>query len=171
MRIAGTDPGKTGICICLDTDTSQGFIHKFQYNDDNGLDLGRWFAFIQQTDPQLIFLERVSGHAKSGSWSPSTLFKLGFSAGQINAAVAMTGKPFRLVSPQKWQKFIHVGIEGESAKDKSMTAYRQFAPHNPIPQKGKNPNHNIVDAFLIAMFGILNTPNGENRKWDLKIVK
>lgn len=171
MRIAAIDPGKTGICVCLDTESGDGFIHKFKFNDENAIDLGRWFHFVGLTNPEMFILERVAGHAKSGSWSPSTLFKLGFSAGQINAAVAMTGKPFRLVAPIKWQKFIHVGIEADSAKQKSMIAYRQFAPHNPIPQKGKNPNHNIVDAFLIAMFGVLTIANGVNKKWVLKIVK
>lgn len=158
MKIGGVDPGRAGIGLVIDTVANKLWFHKFKYDDEFNLELGGWFNFIQRTNPSIIFIERVAGHggSKTGGikWSPATLFKLGDSFGQIRAAVAMTGKPFRLVSPRKWQNKMHDGIDGKTAKDKSMTAYNQLFPNGPIPtRKGCKPNNNIVDALIIAAYG------------------
>lgn len=154
MRIAAIDPGKNGRCVVVWAGHEMAWEHKFRWTDDGNLDLGGWFKFTTIVCPSIIFIEQVAGHHRSGGttrWSPSTLFKLGDVFGQIRAAAAMTGKPCRFVSPQKWQKHIHSGITGDTAKQKTETAYSKFYPSNPIPARnGCKPNHNTVDALMIA---------------------
>jgi len=176
MIIGGVDPGRTGVGLVIDTVANKLWFHKFKFDDDNNMELGGWFNFIHRTNPSIIFIERVAGHggSKSGGikWSPATLFKLGDAFGQIRAAVAMTGKPFRLVSPRKWQKKMHDGIDGPTAKAKSMALYDQMFPNGPIPSRnGCKPNNNVVDALIIAAYGHGELNDGKIGTLEYEVLK
>jgi len=161
MIIAGIDPGKEGYCVALDILTKTIWKYPINFDRNGILNLDEFEnEFFGKIKPDLIILEKVMGR---GGWGATQTFSMGLSYGQIHLATKKIGVPYRLVIPQTWQKLIFEGITQKlPAKIKANLAYRQLFPNDPIPnlRGSKNKNENIVDALLIATYGIMKYGDG-----------
>lgn len=176
MKIGGIDPGKNGACVVLDDSSNSAWQFRFKYRNDEML-VFDWCNFVRKVQPDIFVIEELSagrGDVRSGKWAPSTMFKLGLVYGQAIAAVALTGVPYYMARPVRWQKRVcdvaDVNRKGRTAKESSGDAYANLFPHAPIPVSTRNgspcaPNHNIVDALLIATMGVLEYGNGNINPW------
>ena len=165
MFIAGIDPGKQGAIVILHTNDTVAFKYKLKYPDGD-LCHNSVHDILSLHRPGLIIIEKVQGF--KGASATST-FNFGYAVGQLNLAVRASNIPYKLITPQRWQKELHVGIKGSlSAKERTMAAYRQMFPHEPIPKgpRGGKIDDNVLDAFVIAVYGVIKYGNRIIRKWE-----
>lgn len=145
MKILGVDPGKTGSCCLLDTDTNSATFLNFKVDKNNFLQADTLYAFIMQNEPDIIVMEKVQGRGGMGA---TAVFTFGYVTGQIVNTIKFTHMPFKHITPQSWQKKMHSGQDGSmNPKEKSLAAFNNLCPDYPL---GKKPKQDIVDAFLIA---------------------
>lgn len=169
MIVAGIDPGKQGAIVLLDSERPVAHFMTLPYSDDGFLlsqQVHKWMKLWGY--PDLVVLEKIKpGGAKS---FPSAMFQLGVSYGQVLQFLHIAKVPLRLPYPQQWQKVMHEGIPAKlSSKERSAAAYRMLFPHGPISKgpKGGKINENVVDALLIATYGVLKFGGGKIHPWRL----
>jgi len=171
MIISGIDPGKTGYCVVVDDQTNKSWKHQFKFDAQGLLNEIEFKKFFSICNPDLIILEKV--HGRDG-WGAQQTFSMGMAFGQIHMAVRNMKIPYRLVSPVIWQKKIFEGItEKLKPKVKADIAYKQLFPTDPVPNKrnSEKKNDNLVDALLIASFGVFTYGNGFVRPWVFRTEK
>jgi hypothetical protein len=96
--------------------------------------------------------ERV--HAMPGQ-GVSSMFTFGHNVGMIEGILKAYGVPYSKVTPQSWQKEIHVGIDKKlDPKERSRRAAAQLFPHSDFrkSERCKKAHDGIVDAVLIAEY-------------------
>jgi hypothetical protein len=165
MMVAAIDPGKKGYVVVLDSKSDQAHKFKLEFDAQGGLDGHLLQKQITESKAELILLEKVMG--RSG-WSATNNFNFGSAWGQLYQIIRLSNLPHRLVVPQQWQKIIHQGIDGKlEAKEKSLVAYTQFFPHNPIPRGPRSGkiDDNLLDAMLIATYGVMEYAKDSFRSW------
>lgn len=175
MIVVGIDPGKKGCAVALSTDAPKGFGYLLDFDKAGHLDTAKLTRFLDLTRPSVIVCEKVMGRGGDG-WGATQVFNFGFTCGEINAVIGTWAKKhhasIHYVPPQNWQKVIHEGVASSlAAKTRSMIAYERMFPHRPIPltPKSKKTDDNIVDALLIATWGVLRVANRELQSWTLDI--
>lgn len=176
MRIAGADPGKLGVITVLSADSAHGWYHPLNYNKAGYLDVGRVWWFLQTSKPDVLILEKVQGRGGMGA---TQTFNFGFACGELNALLRCYADQgnclgLKYASPQEWQKVIHEGIGGKlKPKERTELAYERLFPHKPIPTgpKGGKINDNVVDALMLATYGVLKLGGGVLRPWTLTKVE
>jgi len=167
MRIAGIDPGKKGVVVALDSDGGGMRIHKLGFDSAGTLVWDWFYKFTKDADINLFIVERPRGR---GGFTATSTFALGEVCGQVRQVVAQTQIPWRHVDPKVWQEVIHKGIPANrSPKIKSQAAYEQLYPHKPLPltPRSKKTDDNLIDALLIATYGVLKYGGGKLQRWDL----
>ena len=87
------------------------------------------------------YIEAITAHATR--LNVTATFSMGGNWWLWRAALLFEGRPFDLITPQKWKKI--VGIPNGSDKDKSLEVARMLYPDAKV---GKN--HNKADALLMA---------------------
>jgi len=159
MKILGVDPGKTGACCLLDTDEDQATYLCFKFDKNNIFDFNTFYAFIMQTEPNMIVMEKVQGRGGMGATS---VFTFGICTGQILNTIKFSGMPFRHITPQSWQKKMHMGQnDSMKPKEKSFAAFNNLCPDYPL---GRKPKMDVIDSFLIAHNEI-----GTYHKWSFNM--
>jgi hypothetical protein len=147
MKICGIDSGKSGAMVCLNDQNSQAIYARFKFDKQNILDAKAMSQFLYEMDPDMVVMEKVSGRSGHGA---TQTFNWGFIVGQ-QTLIALE-HAVKFVTPQAWQKICHAGVSPSlTAKERSMVAFNNTNPNNPL---GSKPNHNVVDAFLIALYGV-----------------
>jgi len=145
MKILGVDPGKTGSCCLLDTDSNEAIYLNFKFDKNNIFDINPFYSLIMQNEPDMIVMEKVQGRGGMGATS---VFTFGICTGQILNTIKFTRMPFKHITPQSWQKKMHSGQDSNmKPKEKSFAAFNNLCPSYPL---GKKPKMDIIDAFLIA---------------------
>ncbi len=82
------------------------------------------------------------------------MFNYGLGFGRIIGWVEALSVPYELVPPTKWQKVMHAGCTGKTAKEKSKNAARRLFPKENFVPKGSVKLHDgLIDALLIAEYG------------------
>lgn len=168
MKIVGIDPGKNGSVVSIDSDNQCSLVvHKLQFDECNILDIFLLNNFLQKESPDCIYIEKIMG--RGGTWGATQNFNFGMIYGQILLAVREAKIPFKMITPQSWQKVIHKGISKSiDSKKRTLIAYKNLFPDQPIPKgpKGGAADPNTIDAFLIAVYGTLDN-YGKILKWRM----
>lgn len=171
MRVIGIDPGGKGAAVALSSKGAETSAIRLPFDKQKQLDIRTWWDWANSwaKPGDLILLEKPS--VGGGNWGKTQIFNFGHVCGQINMAARMTGSAVRLVPPQAWQKMIHEGVNGNlKAKDRTMVAYKQFFPDNPmVPPKCRKADDNAVDALMLAVYGVLKYGGGRLQPWDFDL--
>lgn len=169
MRIAGVDPGKKGAIVVVSCDAPEGFFYRLKYNKAKHLD-DDLLRFLEQAAPDQIVLEKVQGR---GGFNATSTFNFGFACGELNALLrywaSVRSASMHYVAPQTWQKVCHEGIaDGLNPKERSAVAYERLFPHSPgKTPKQKRTDDNVIDALLLATYGVIRFGGGLLRRWEL----
>lgn len=167
--IIGIDPGKNG-GFCLMISRQQMVYYKSPVVgveiDVNGyVDILSDFKSLctqRDLDP-IILLEDV--HAIHGA-AASTTFKFGKAVGLVIGAAIALKIPIILVQPKKWQSKAWKGVKIQKKKDgakfktdtkaTSLLAAKTLFPMEDFlaTKRSKVPHDGIVDATLIAFYGL-----------------
>lgn len=147
MICIGIDSGAQG-CLCeLDVEEKTARYLKIPYRDDgviNGFKIER--AFEGFANAHKVVIEKVQGR---GGWGATQCFSMGKNYGMLLGLLHHV--PITLVQPSTWQKRIHKGIHGTTAKDRSAAV---FASLNPSFGSIKKSDNGLIDAFLIARWAL-----------------
>lgn len=147
MRIIGIDPGKKGWICELDTLTQIARHAPIPYREDGILCKKTFSRLFDLSKQSMIILEKVSGDPRWGSSASMTFGKV---VGYIELMIS--DYPFRAISPRTWQADLHRGYsDSMDSKEKSLAAFRRL---NPNYFSSKKPDHNMIDSFLIAEYGL-----------------
>lgn len=146
----GVDPGLSGGLALISKD---GVIFEPMPCLDGVLDLAALTRWIRAHQPRIrvAFLEAVHAMPKQGV---SSSFKFGRVYGNVEGVLAALGVPYVLVSPQRWQKVMHAGIEGQT-KQKSLVAVSRLFPNLDLraTPRSRTAHEGIAEALLIAEYG------------------
>lgn len=167
--ILGIDPGKDGgFCLLL----PNGDIHYMKSPmiggamDEVGVvDAVSDLVTIahEQHLPITAFIEDV--HSLHGSSAKSN-FEFGGNVKFIRGVILAYRVPLILVQPKKWQSKCWIGIKIQRKKDKNgkmsndtkktslLAAKRLFPSETFIAPNGRKPHDGIVDAALVAYYGM-----------------
>ena len=118
--------------------------------------------------PDLILLETPAVGSHDKKWGNLQIFNMGDVFGQVKSAVRLSGRPTRYLKPSQWQKKMYEGIlQKVPAKEKAVIAYKQLYPNEPIPlpNNRKKPHDGVLDALLIATYGVLEYGGGKLLQW------
>jgi hypothetical protein len=161
MKVIGIDPGKKGVIICLNCETSEAIYHEFKFDKNNFIDYLPVYGFLAQMESDLVVMEKVMGRGGMGA---TASFSFGFTTGQVLSLVRMSKTPFKHVLPAVWQKVVHIGMNSSmTAKEKSMAVFHNMCPDHPL---GLKPKSDIVDAFLIAHSELLGSYRWKFSKFE-----
>lgn len=179
--IIGIDPGKTGAIVAIQPGTPQKIQKWVIPTVGTELDIREMveilFSYVSTTAH--IYVEDV--HAIFGSAAGAT-FTFGFVCGVIQGIVAASGLSYTLVQPKVWQKEIYQGIPeirkpsvkikkgkrigqmmkgAKDTKKMSLLAAKRLFPDVDLKRTPRcdNPHDGIVDALLIAEYGLRRTYN------------
>lgn len=151
--VLGVDPGMGG-ALCI-LDDSGGYLIESMPRIGKQLDLGSLAGWIRSHREQIAraFIEQVSARPGQGV---STMFKFGRAYGSVEGVIAALGIPYELVTPQRWTKIMHAGIEGgQTAKERSLLAAARLYPKvGLIPPGCRVADSGLVDSLLIAGYGL-----------------
>lgn len=151
--VLGVDPGMGG-ALCL-LNKENGYLIESMPRIGKQLDLGALAGWIRAHKDSIerAFIEQVSARPGQGV---STMFKFGRAYGSVEGVIAALGIPYELVTPQRWTKVMHAGIEGgQTAKERSMLAAARLYPMvGLIPPGCRVPDSGLVDSLLIAGYGL-----------------
>lgn len=149
--VLGIDPGLNGALCYIIKDKVIGIpMPKIANNINEG---GLWNILKTIDKPKMAFLEHV--HA-TPIWSRSSCFKFGETYGIIKGILTSLSIPYMEVSPQTWQKKMHMGIPGGlKPKERSLMAAHRFFPDIEFRATlgSKNEHDGLIDAALIAQWG------------------
>lgn len=141
----GIDPGTSGGVIALDQKSKPSGGIAFKNTDH---DISLWFKDLYdlscETNVELVAcIENVHAMPKQGV---SSSFVFGKSYGFIIGLLTAFEIPFKLVTPQSWQKRMQCLTKGD--KNISKAAAQRLWPGYAI-------THAFADALLIAEYGRL----------------
>lgn len=152
----GIDPGKDSF-ICAITDDLVSFYRIPMIGDEIDLRaLNDVFRGLSQ--PNYAVIEDV--HSVFGSSAKSN-FEFGRCVGMLEAFLVSSNIPYTKIQPKKWQKQMWEGIpiqvtsEGKTdTKATSLLAAQRLYPNVDMrkSERAKKPDHNKVDALLIATY-------------------
>jgi len=147
MIVVGIDPGKDGVICALDVAERTASYLDIPYREDgiiNGFMIERVFEGFASAHK--ILIEKVQGR---GGWGATQCFNFGKNYGMLLGLLHHV--PLHHVQPNAWQKSIHKGVKGATAKDRSKSVFRSL---NPSFRDIKKTDSGLIDAFLIARYGL-----------------
>lgn len=149
MIVAGIDTGGSGAAVALDTNSNRAWRQKLAYSKDQKVLLFDLFEYIP---PDVVVIEKIHGR---GGWHANTNFQMGNFFGQMLQILHRENFTYEIVYPEIWTKSFHPKHPVKGTKAKSLAAYLDFYPHDPIgPNRGrggeKGWHDGTVDALLIA---------------------
>jgi crossover junction endodeoxyribonuclease RuvC len=166
--ICGIDPGLDGGVGLLDISTGTVIELVIMPVCGKELDLPDLVRLLQEaTVLEEIWLEKVGATPARRVKGPggkiktvagqgvSSAFKFGDGYGSIKGIAAALGIPLELVAPGRWQKTMHTGASGKTAKQRSVSVALRRYPKIDFRRstRGKVPHSGKVDALLIAEYG------------------
>jgi len=142
----GVDPGKSGAIVCIDSARKIVSATVMPDHPRDIAEIARLYRNAYWT------VEKVSPiHLASAKSS----FTFGYGAGVLEGILTASGVSFNLVPPKNWQKVILEGAAQElSAKDRAYRVASRLWPEYCWPLIGKKPHDGVIDAALIALYGL-----------------
>lgn len=157
MAILGIDPGLEGGLALVNQGGSAVYepMPTLAAKKGDILDLPsltRWLK-AHKSSIEIAYLEMVA--SRPGQSAPS-VFKFGRGYGAIEGILTALEIPYQLVPPKQWCKLMHAGIEAADPKQKSLIAVSRLFPGIDLraTPRSKKPHDGMVDALLIASFGL-----------------
>jgi hypothetical protein len=154
VRLAAIDPGKRGAVVIVNTNSTKATKYLLKYNAEGLLEIDL-LDLLKNCDQ--IIIEKIKGR---GGWHANAVFKMGFYYGQVMHHLMPLSDKIESVLPEVWTGIIHRNVEkitgDNSAKAKTLRAYFDYFPHNPLqikiePDKNRvNYHDGLVDALMIA---------------------
>jgi hypothetical protein len=166
MKIVGIDVGKKGFAVISDSKTKTIDILKFTFDESNNLGINPFKKYLAYYQPDLVVIEKIHGR---GGWGATQNFNFGFLLGQLLTIIREQFLSFTYISPVKWQNLVAKGI-GKSnvrGKERTLIAYRNLFPSNPLPEKNQKIDDNLLDAFMISIAGHLENGSLDNYNFIL----
>jgi len=156
MRVIGIDVGGNGGICTLD---GSGEIISLIPMPKNGTsaspsDIYKHVKPLIEEGNTFAFIEKAQAMPKQGV---SSMFKYGYHAGGLEMIFIALAVPYELVPPKTWQKSMFVGTEAKQpAKVRAYQAASRLAPTLDFKasERSTKPHDGMVDAFLIANYGI-----------------
>jgi crossover junction endodeoxyribonuclease RuvC len=154
--ILGIDPGLTGGLVWLDRETLAADVLTVIPTIGKQLNLVALSSWLEANTLQTehAYLEQVHAMPKQGV---SSSFKFGRVYGACEALLVAHRIPYELVSPAKWQRQMHAGIERSlEPKQRSLMAVQRLLPGLNLlaSERCRKPHAGLVDAALIALYGL-----------------
>jgi hypothetical protein len=163
MKVIAIDPGKTGYIVSLDSDTRIAKTMALPFRPDEVLCYRTIRQHFDLLKSDLILLEKVSCQPH---WSATSGMTFGKIVGQLQ--MMLSPYCFTEVNSRIWQREVHIGFADHmDAKAKSLAAFHRI---NPNYQSSKKPDHNMVDAFLIAIHGLHINGINQSGEWNFEHV-
>lgn len=153
MKILGIDPGKQG-GYCLLEQGKKPVYGKYPLLPNDEIDATGLFETLSKLKPTHIFLEQV--HSIFGTSAKSN-FSFGKSVGITETVLFLMKKPLTMVKPKEWQKQVWTGKMVKNPKINSLTTAMNLFPEESFlaTNRSKVPHDGIIDATLIAYYGML----------------
>lgn len=148
--VIGIDPGKNGAIASITIGGDKPDVVSAGFKDEIiGLVIGEVVqGCLSQSDNLIVYLEKVHSFPGQGV---SSSFAFGRAFGEVIGALDVLGVPYRLVSPQKWQKL----IGGLPKKKDGATQHKRALK---VEAQRLFPQIKITlgnaDALLIADYGL-----------------
>jgi crossover junction endodeoxyribonuclease RuvC len=168
MTVIGIDPGLNG-GIAIMHSGELPILHKMPTADgidehavrtifEDALITARNRAMTMP--PIMAFVEKVNAMPKQGVTS---MFNFGAGWGLVRGILCGLCIPYRLVTPQQWQRALLAGMNRDNTK---AAAYQYVSRLYPtidyrISLKGRKAHDGKVDALCIAIWGIASQRLGE----------
>ncbi len=157
MKIMGIDPGKKGGIAVIDSKrkicelTPMPMLPGGKVWDLEELCVivGRW-----SNDCGAVYIEKVGAMPGQGVVS---MFNFGWGCGALEGIVAAYQLPYHKVSPQTWMKSVHQGSDAKAnTKQKGLQIAKRLYPGRSFlaTPRSRVPHDGMVDALLIALFGL-----------------
>lgn len=161
MLICGVDPGKSGGAVVIDgsgkivAKSPMFIVNKTEY------DPTAYATFLSNDTYKVdhVLVEKVSAMPGNGGCS---LFTFGQAFMFCQLVPKMLHIPLTLVTPQMWQKVMHIGIDKTiEPKKRSLIAFTRLFPDVDLRLTSRCKNHSdgLIDALLLAEWGRRNLPN------------
>ena len=154
--VCGIDPGINGALVMIDQ--KRNVVSKLVMPYDKKIkeiDCNALFEFFMDSKNNIdcIFLEAAASRPLQSSKST---FTSGMNFGILRALISISKIKFEIVHPSKWTKEVCVGLPASlDTKAKALlSAKRLFPQYSFIPEKCKVPHTGLVDAVLIAEYGM-----------------
>ena len=168
MRIVGIDPGLDGGIAMMEG--SRLVIEQMPTTGGTrrSIDAGRlsmqFAAWMLDEGIEHAFLERVGAMTGQGVTS---MFSFGEGYGVIKGVLSALHISYSLVSPQKWQNAIGVA-KSKDTKGAAATRAAQLFPGVDFRASARcrKPHDGMVDAALIAAYGVRVVGSGSNYRED-----
>lgn len=109
-------------------------------------------ALIGADRETMTFIERAQAMPGQGV---SSMFSIGFGFGVWQGLLTGLRLPFEIVSPQKWQREMFVGINRDDTKAASALVAQRLQPTIDwrASPRCRKPHDGMTDAFCIAEYG------------------
>lgn len=166
--VAGIDPGLSGAMAAFEID-ARPFVERperravhiadmptHEFDGHNEIDAGKLNDWLQEHQPEHIFLERVNAMPSipnsfgiRRSMGATSAFSFGASTGIIKATIALYGLIPRMVAPASWKK--RFGLRGPS-KEQSRQAALRLMPDSAFYLTRKKDSGR-AESLLLAMYG------------------
>jgi hypothetical protein len=164
MIITAIDPGKTGFLVELNSDTKTAKTMRLPFRPDEILCYRTIRANFDLKTADMVILEKVSANPR---WGTSACLTFGKTVGQIQMLISTAN--FFEISSKTWQKVMHLGFsDSMESKEKSLAAFYRINPDYPTKPK---PDHNMIDAFLMADYGLRKNGVMVSQEWRFEHVK
>jgi hypothetical protein len=163
MLVIGVDTGRHGAFVALN---GQGrIVHKAVFTEGkNGIDFHAYIAGLRSiaTPDTIAYVEEV--HAIFNSSAGST-FKFGRNFQLALDGLMAAGITLKLITPKAWQKELFAGLtpiykpKTDKLHTKAMAA-KVALKHHELKHllnttRSKKPHEGLVDAALIARYGLI----------------
>lgn len=152
-RTLGIDPGLSGAMGIVENGRPQVWTPVFRHGPKEDIDWRRvqeWLMEQRVHEVDYVAIERV--HSMPGQGVAST-FRFGQAYGGMRALVEMSGRPWVLVTPQKWKKEMLRGYDTSSKSSSGeylMDAYDGLDLR--ASERARKPHDGISDALCIALW-------------------
>jgi crossover junction endodeoxyribonuclease RuvC len=152
MIVAGIDVGLDGALVI---NSGAGLTARATPTLGSGkrsYDLQSMRALLSESGAEQVFIERAQAMPGQGVTS---MFSTGFGYGIWQGLLAGLGIPFEVVSPQRWQKEMFVGVTAGDTKAASALVAQRLRPDIDWRRtpRCKGPHDGMTDAFCISEYG------------------
>lgn len=151
FTICGIDPGKNGGAAKISNDGILLDKATMFFQGKNEFDPIAYADFLTGVDH--VFIEKVSARPGNGGVS---MFNFGQAYMFCQIVPKLLKIPITLVTPQQWQKTMHVGVDKTlDPKQRSLVAFTRLFPNEDLRATDRctKQHDGIIDALLLAEYG------------------
>jgi len=166
--ILGIDPGKKGAGVFLN-EQGDYLSHFLMPMNKNELDYNELSHYINTFDTEntIVYLEGLTMPFPGSKGSKGTYLIQGQTWGIIRGLLYGMEIRTKVIHPKTWTSQTHKGQpKGIAPKDKSYRVFTQelcLDPKKMFGEKAKSKIEGLIDAYLIAMYGLKRERNEEIR--------